>query len=112
MHSTRMRTVRSLSNERVSDQEGGSLSSGVSVREVPRPRTETLSPPSVNRMTDASKNITLLQTSFADGNKEGTRILKLIWKFLFKDSERVVDFPLVFYYRLFSEHFRIGWRIK
>ena len=40
---------------------------GVSVRETPW--TET-SPPPVNRMTDASKNITLPQTSFAGGNKD------------------------------------------
>ena len=74
MHSSMMRTARSLPYKG-----GGSPSRGVSVRGY-LSRRGSLSRGSlsgevsvqgdspVNRMTDASKNITLPQTSFADGN--------------------------------------------
>ena len=45
---------------------GGPLSRGVSVRETPQDRD----PSPVDRMTDASKSITLAQTSFAGGKKQ------------------------------------------
>ena len=59
MHSSRMRTTRSLLYK------GGSMSRGVSVRGGSLSR-ET--PPPMNRMTDRCKNVTLAQTSFAGGN--------------------------------------------
>ena len=67
IHSSRMHTARSLPYRGDVSVRGGSLSRGwgsLSGRPLPGQRL----PPPVNRMTDASKNITLPQSSFAGGN--------------------------------------------
>ena len=71
MHSSRMRTARS------SGRPGGG---GVSTRHPPgsRPPPRSRHPP-VNRITDACKNITVPQTSFAGGNNYKKKSFKPVW---------------------------------
>ena len=64
MHSSRMRTARLLTISRSIRKEEGRLPWGC-IQACNGADT----PPPVNRITDRCKNITLPQTSFADGNK-------------------------------------------
>ena len=66
MHSSRMRTARSLLYRGVSVQVGLCPAGGLSWRSLSRKP----SPMDGIGMTDASKNIALPQTSFAGGNKK------------------------------------------
>ena len=74
IYETRMHTTRSSSHPggglhqapHIADPPGPDPSRPGTPREQTTPRDQS---PPVNRMTDRCKNITLLQTSFAGGNK-------------------------------------------
>ena len=57
---------------------GGSLPVGVSARGCLPGGVSATHPHPVNRMTDRCKNITLRQTTFADGNNKGWRPLEIV----------------------------------
>ena len=74
MHSSRMRTARPLT---VSHGRGSA--NPPSWMQTPWMQTPLDADPPVNRMPHRFKNITLLQTSFAGGNKQAVVYYKYIW---------------------------------